>query len=51
MKRFWIGAVLMATTSLGHFVPAGQAQSVAGTGFSSSNTVSPFPMPAVEPHL
>jgi hypothetical protein len=46
----WIGAMLMTTTSLGHFVPAGRAQSVAGMGFSSSNTVLPFPITAVEPY-
>jgi hypothetical protein len=51
MESFWIGALLIAATSLGQFVSAGQAQSVAGTGFSSSNTALPFPIMAVEPHL
>jgi hypothetical protein len=51
MKRFRIGAMLIATASVEHFVPAGQAQSVASTGFSSSNAVSPFPITAVEPSL
>jgi hypothetical protein len=40
MKRFWIGSMLIATTNLGRYVPAGQAQSDAAAGFSSSKTVS-----------
>jgi hypothetical protein len=43
MKSFRIGILLAAAASLGALAPPGNAQSPAGTGFSSSDTVSPLP--------
>lgn len=50
MGSFWIGAILIAATSLGESLFAARAQAIARAGFPSSNTVSPFPMTVVEPY-
>ncbi len=43
MKMFRFGFLLIAIANLGALAPAGKAQSVTDTGFSSSSAVSPLP--------